>query len=858
MDTYKLCQQLLRAETDADVLDVLIAAGYWDDPTFWRPVGDNEQNRGIVGNQQEDAVSALVEKLTNSIDAVLINRCLENGIDPKGREAPKGMREALMRFFPVSDSYEPTNRALLWGDERLTKAELDALAGNVWVTITGSKSSPSVTVADRGEGQTPDDFPKTFMALLGYKPTGGRTESQKKDIPFVQGQFNMGSSGVYPNASKPNGFQFLVSRRNPAHLGDDASDRDQEWGLTVVRRTQHASGSVYEYLAPMSARSIGDWGEVLSFPAETLPLLPESPPRHVPNVPYATEVSYGTLVKLYEYQYRTTGLSYSHALQKNGLLRAMDLALPECALPIRVVESRDFKGEPGSFQTNLMGAVYRFHRAAARDQEKASEDLESGDHRVRFEGPPVCGELTLRGVPIPWTAFVFRENAEDQTRAGACSLVYQVNGQKHAHTGSDFFRRKLVGLPYLAQMNTIFVAVDCTGLSNLQREEVFKPSRDRFRDSELSTELVKLLAHSIKSNENLAALQHSQHARVQTARLADRAPVRSILERLLKDMPTLARFFRMGPEIRTSKPFRDGEAGEGKGSGKFVGRRHPTFLRLKNGQTTRRQEAHIGARSRIQFTTDADDDYFSRGADTGYFVARYLNSSELVTGNRSDLRTGALSFSVLIPDTAKAGDTLTLEFAMDDPVLNEPLICRVDLDILEPPKPRPPGTNGTRGTSTQTGGKVGGQMTLDDLNVLKCCKEVPPREGCQSSWRPGWDEYTAVELEEDPDGKLTYFVNVSNFYLMDHQKNNPTKDPLLLEAKFMWSLLLLSIAIVIDYQKQEQTHDASQEVAEEIGGVQSFSSQRDEAILRLTRAVALMVFPVIGVVGSLTLETTEE
>ena len=65
----------------------------------WYPVGANESNYGIIENQQSNPIAALVEKVTNSIDALLMKKCLENGIDPKGVDAPKSMSEAVLRFY---------------------------------------------------------------------------------------------------------------------------------------------------------------------------------------------------------------------------------------------------------------------------------------------------------------------------------------------------------------------------------------------------------------------------------------------------------------------------------------------------------------------------------------------------------------------------------------------------------------------------------------------------------------------------------------------------------------------------------------------------------------------------------------
>jgi len=66
-----LCLRLLKAPTEEDVVSTLRAIGFWDDRAVWRPYGDISNNRGVVGNQQSSPVAALVEKLVNSIDAVL-------------------------------------------------------------------------------------------------------------------------------------------------------------------------------------------------------------------------------------------------------------------------------------------------------------------------------------------------------------------------------------------------------------------------------------------------------------------------------------------------------------------------------------------------------------------------------------------------------------------------------------------------------------------------------------------------------------------------------------------------------------------------------------------------------------------
>mgnify|MGYP001015531213 CR=1 FL=1 len=83
MDAAKLCVSLLKSESESDVVSLLKKAGYWDDPSAWKYYGDMENNFSTIGNQQRSPVAALVEKLINSVDAVLIKECISKRIDPE-------------------------------------------------------------------------------------------------------------------------------------------------------------------------------------------------------------------------------------------------------------------------------------------------------------------------------------------------------------------------------------------------------------------------------------------------------------------------------------------------------------------------------------------------------------------------------------------------------------------------------------------------------------------------------------------------------------------------------------------------------------------------------------------------------
>jgi hypothetical protein len=78
-----LCLALLRAESEAEVVQILTEAGFCDNKRVWRLYGDRENNFSTIGNQQNRPDAALVEKLVNSVDARLMHECLARGINPE-------------------------------------------------------------------------------------------------------------------------------------------------------------------------------------------------------------------------------------------------------------------------------------------------------------------------------------------------------------------------------------------------------------------------------------------------------------------------------------------------------------------------------------------------------------------------------------------------------------------------------------------------------------------------------------------------------------------------------------------------------------------------------------------------------
>lgn len=99
MNVQRLFWDLYRAPVEDEVEKTLERYSLLNNPKNWRPYGGNESNFGVVENQQASPIPALIEKITNGIDAILMRACLERGINPCSLQAPKSIDEALQQFF---------------------------------------------------------------------------------------------------------------------------------------------------------------------------------------------------------------------------------------------------------------------------------------------------------------------------------------------------------------------------------------------------------------------------------------------------------------------------------------------------------------------------------------------------------------------------------------------------------------------------------------------------------------------------------------------------------------------------------------------------------------------------------------
>src|SRR6218665_1238587 len=262
LNTQSLFTKLFESKDEEDLLQVINSYPEFFDDKNWKPLGDNFSNYGIVKNQQSNPIAALIEKATNSIDAILTRRCKESGIDPESAEAPQTMDKAIEQFFP-RNNWDITSF-------RRKQAEEIQIIADGRGPRTKAQYPTSVIIYDNGEGQHPQDFPKTFLSLVS---------GNKNKVPFVQGKYNMGGSGAIVFCGKKR-YQLIASRKY---------DKSGDFGFTLVREhpkreEDQSKETWYEYF------TIDD--KIPSFSISQLDLGLE-------NRKFET----GSIIKMYSYQF---------------------------------------------------------------------------------------------------------------------------------------------------------------------------------------------------------------------------------------------------------------------------------------------------------------------------------------------------------------------------------------------------------------------------------------------------------------------------------------------------------------------------------------------------------------------------
>ncbi|NRY59532.1 hypothetical protein [Clostridium beijerinckii] len=730
--------ELLRAETTQELEKLIVKHGMGN-TNDWIPYGGIESNFSVIGNQSSSAEKALVEKVTNMIDAVLMRKCYSLGINPKGPDAPKSLREALEKFFGVED-----------GDPRKMNKEqevkfLDELCimattkgCKTWNDLNKDERQLNILAYDAGEGQSPKRLTLTILSLLA---------GNKADIPFTQGNFNQGGSGTLNYCG--GGYCLVISKRHPDILNrfidiDAEDDTLDYWGWTLIREEFRDGwkNPVYTYYAP--------GGAVPMFKSDTLPLKAEVLTGNEAKnylgydnsctaaLPYSKEVRFGTLFKMYDYKLQHKGPLVSHFKYDLGK------CIYDTFLPINLLDCRKNK-----FNND---GIFRGLKKMLEDDMKEPMDKRLINHMF-----PIENTFKIDNQQVKMTLYGFnkRDNGKkdeksliDETQPILFTLGQQIQGGMDSRIISN------AGLGVIK--NSLLTIIEFPNITPQFKKDLFMTDRERLLDKAPKKLIVEKLKSFYKNDDILKEFCSERIATKTNEIDPNNSNVKNALEKWIDKNPHIKDMLGFGIVIPGGKGSEKSKldhehtkGNNGKSNVKIprakevpIIREDPTFfiplLQKINGSFTK--EVLKNKSFKISFKTDAPQDFFDRIKKKGD-IQVFINGK--VTDKYSKtLVPGKLSLYFDRSISQKVGnDTVRVIIQCEE--ISMSIDYNIDLNIKN-----------ERQNKVQEANKQGnGYLGLPEW------KEVTLENGID-----GVTEETAVMLDISDDGEI-FYINMDNKYL---------------------------------------------------------------------------------------------
>ena len=651
MDYKKILFDLYNAP-DADSLYNTVVSYGLDSPNYWKPYGANFNNAGTFENQQSSPENALVEKLTNSIDAILMKECMVRGIDPKDKtdaNVPQTINAATKLFFNVDNGK--------W--ENIIASDRNKIAQDIQIILTEDRKTPNVAIYDNGEGQNPSNFENTFLSIA---------RGNKNDVPFVQGKYNMGSTGSLVFCGEKHRYQMIISRRNP-----NLNDSDGLIGFTLVRRHILTPEEEPKYKLT--------WYEYLVI-EDKIPSINETTLDLGLN---KTLFSSGSVVKLYSYQLtRPSDATLD-------LWRELNPLLFETALPILIYENRGFGGH--SSTKPMLGNRTRLA-------------LDSNEH-IEFQK---SFQINVFNSNIPIQVYIFNRKTKNTEFILGKSVIYTLNGQTQGSETKSFISQDL-GFRNLREY--MLVCVDCSQIGTTARQELFMASRDRLKQGKFYTELRQSIIDLLSNDTHLRQKEQEYKGRAFKETGEDKDMVQSLFSKL-KSNQDIKKMFSgnngafsfFTKKVKRSVPPEQHKDEKKKESKKL--KRYPTILKIKGFEKSSEDFVKVirkGGKGKIILETDVENTFLSRSDDAGSIEITTLDFGKhggnggghhLPSEDSTKLRVqfsgpceGEMEVMIEPREEAEVGDSIPLSIKMISSAGEHEVIAFIKIDNEAAPTKKP-------------------------------------------------------------------------------------------------------------------------------------------------------------------------
>ena len=626
----KLCLELIKAESEDEVQKIIDKNREMSDSDNWYPLDGRETSFNIVTNQATTGGKAATELMTNMVDAILTKQAYLNKIDPKAKtdDVPKTMYEAVDQLVSNLHGGQLVNANEQWLQEYSTE--------NLIIGIESSWTKPCLTFADNGEGQNPDSFEKTFLSL---------SEKNKKDIPFVQGKFNMGSSGVLNFCGKK-WFKLIISRRY---------DLNGQWGWTLMRRRPGDGNSVPvpEYFKINK--------EIPAFNADYLYPLSKKGGSSFNGFFLRS----GTIIKLYDY---VLGSNFKGV---RNVRNAFNENLVETILPFKIYDMR-YNSSPkrpeGIDAQYFYGMDYTLLRSKKNKESEDEEFYSTTDEKnkitVDIINDPELGKIHITAIPLDELPVWLKQSGN--------RIFHSVNGQVQFKETRGFLTR----CGYPALKDRVVIIVDASQLFFKTHNDIWKGDREHLLETATGDIYKLLIKEAIEKSDALKEL-HNKIAEEALKKTTQKGSA-DLFQKLVDTDPTLANLLdNRDPSITILNTTKTDE-------NEYEGKFSPTFLELEGKFRDKIIEIPVNKGRPISAKTDAVNDYLHRADSTGYIhisedsIGKYFRT-------RGHLRNGRLT--VYFTPNPNSGLTAGMRFSfmlgLNDPEMPAPKEQPITIVITE-------------------------------------------------------------------------------------------------------------------------------------------------------------------------------
>lgn len=576
----------------------------------WKPYGGRDNNAGQVEGQMKSSSNALVEKLTNSIDSLLMRRCYEiegEAPDSKNPKLPKSLSEAISKYFG--------------GEEEINKERSDWAKRHLVVLAEGDKKKPTLTVIDRGEGQSPEKIQNTIVHLSG---------SIKRNIDFVFGKYHQGgSAAIRFCGSKARCYQLVLSRRAET-IAEKGKSNDYGW--TLVRRNYKSRTAFYEYCTDKD-------GNTFSFKFEK--------PIKIDGLDI--EFIDGCLIRLYDYYLKNPS---NIVFGRNSLSFDINQKLQKSPLPIYF---QDMRGWTGDTKGTIAGLLRRIEDNA---------DIINNDLTL----PAGLGEVGVRNIRCIRLKHINDAKGVNSYQSQEEKIFYVENGLALGFETNSFLRTNCQ-LPALAPY--LFCYIDMSDIP-VEMANLFHAGREEFAHTD-DYHTLKARLKTFFENEIFETWDKEYQEKSLASANEDNKELDKLIEKAIVDDPELKELLGIGEEIKIPK-------GKEEDKEKYAGEEHPNKFEYVGEQP---KDVDKSSYALVSLKTEAEDKLLTRKKNRYYID--WSRDSKLFDIVLRGMNKGVISLRVDCKENAKVGDEDKITFTLLDPEKKKKFEQVISFKAIETP-----------------------------------------------------------------------------------------------------------------------------------------------------------------------------